>query len=110
VTGPHERLDVYPPGLRSAGDRLRAAAERLDAAWLRHTAAQDTDAFGSDHIGGLIGGSYRVAMEIAEASYTSVSASFSSFAAVLHSMADEFQGTDERGADDIVGSAGQGPA
>jgi hypothetical protein len=102
--GPEHGVDVHPPSLRAAGDRLRDAADRLDQLWQRHLAASDGrgDVFGTDPVGGLIGGSYRAALGIAGTSFASVSAGLAGFADVLGAMADDFEQTDESNAADLA--------
>ncbi|MEV6304809.1 type VII secretion target [Actinoplanes sp. NPDC051861] len=97
-------VDVHPPALRVTADEIRAAGERLDGAWRQHTAAAfgRGEIFGTDPVGSLIGESYRSAMGIADASYSSVAASFSAFADALHTMADDFQHADEDSAGRIA--------
>jgi len=111
VTGPGEGIDIHPPALRAAGERLQTAADRLDELWQQHLTAGERrgEIFGVDPIGSLIGASYRSALDIAHRSYTSVTDDLRGFADVLDGIADAVEETDAGNAADIAEAASAGP-
>lgn len=101
-------VEVYPAGMRVAGDGLSGQATQLASAWHSHAATVTAkgDIFGDDPVGSLIGASYWAAHQIAGRSYASVAQNFTGLGNLLHATADDYDSTDTTGGADIAGLTG----
>lgn len=96
-------FDVQPESLRTASKGVAAAASQLSQQWqsLVSTAQGMGDIFGDDMVGGLIGGSYSAAQEIAGKSFTTALQGFAQISDGLNSMADMYDTTEQANTETI---------
>jgi hypothetical protein len=91
-------MEIDAAGMRRSGGDLKAAAQRLEAAWNEHERQVQGmgEPWGNDDIGQLIGISYLVIHEIAQETFNSVIDGMKDHGEGAHAMADTYQDSDDK--------------